>query len=104
MSVEFEEDNLKQGVYQSRQILGSLATPKAVRWLLDKGIVKSEKSAGRLLLAFACLCFLLAIAIALYSAGIISPVSSWGKAEQPVSYLVWKNLPPDIQAKTPHTP
>lgn len=109
MSVEFEEEKSSSSdpsFYQSRQIfgLGNPATPAMIRWIVGKRIVKNENRAARLLGIFVTVTFLLAIAIALYAAGIIPPVSTWGKKPQPVPYVIWKILPPAVQQRTPYIP
>jgi hypothetical protein len=61
MGIEFEEESLN--TYQSRTVLGPLGTPGMVKFLVAKGVVKSEKSAGVILLVTTLVFFLIAIAI-----------------------------------------
>lgn len=60
--VQFEEEN-NSSSFQSRAILGQFRTPKMIRFLVDKGLVKNEKAAGNALVAITVICILLMIFI-----------------------------------------
>lgn len=60
-NVQFEGENGVDSGFQSREILGRPTTPPMVKFLVSKGVVKSEKTAGRALLVVAGVFFLLSI-------------------------------------------
>jgi hypothetical protein len=60
MSVEFNEEGSGfKNKYQSQSISNTRQTPKMMRFLIDKKIVKDEKSAGILLLSIILICFII---------------------------------------------
>lgn len=63
--IQFEGEN-PSSRFQSRAVFGQPQTPKMVKFLIDKGIVKSERSAGHLLLAVTVLFFCSTIFIYAY--------------------------------------
>ena len=61
---QLEED--KTGIdsrFQSRVILGRPETPKMVAFMINKGIIKNEKTAGNVLIVISAVFFLSAIFI-----------------------------------------
>jgi len=66
-SIEFEEDKSLENHFRSRIILSEAKAPKMVRFLLKAGIVKSEKTAGNLLVALMIFFILATIAVVIYS-------------------------------------
>jgi hypothetical protein len=60
-NIQFEDSNARiQTGFQSRSVLGQPETPGMVKRLIQLGIVKEEKTAGRLLTFLAIAVFLLA--------------------------------------------
>ncbi len=55
--LQFEENNVS--AFQSRIILGKAVTPKMITFLINRGIVKDQKTAGKFLLGI-CIIFILA--------------------------------------------
>jgi hypothetical protein len=54
--LQFEENDTS--AFRSRTILGNAETPKMINFLINKGIVKDQKTAGKLLLVL-CAVFIL---------------------------------------------
>ena len=64
MEVQFEEERLNNSyAFRSRKILGEPVRPGLVLWLVKKGIVRSEKRAGYLILALIILCLIISLVI-----------------------------------------
>ncbi len=59
--------NEEDSSYKSRTILGQPKTPKMIGFLIRKGIVKNEKSAGVLLIFLISICVILTIYTAFLS-------------------------------------
>ncbi|OHA18243.1 MAG: hypothetical protein A2664_02120 [Candidatus Taylorbacteria bacterium RIFCSPHIGHO2_01_FULL_46_22b] len=62
MDVQFGDEENQREIYQfkSKAVLGDSRTPHMARWLVKTGIVKSEKSAGTLMLLITIACFIAA--------------------------------------------
>jgi hypothetical protein len=100
--VEFEGDSFgppQRGAFHSRQVFGIPQTPGMVSWLVKKGVVKSEKTAGTLLIIATALSFVLS--------GYICYIYLYPKAP-PISHEQVKanhiekfqnNLPSDLPAE-----
>lgn len=55
--VQFNENRTDLYSFKSRSVLGDSATPGMARWLMKIGIVKSENTAGMLLIVIMILAF-----------------------------------------------
>ncbi len=59
MPVEFESDQF-QNQFRSRTVLGQPQIPGMANWLMKKGIIKEEASAGKILIGIIIFNFLVA--------------------------------------------
>ncbi len=57
-TIQFDEE---QQQYTSRRILGERVQPGMVNFLMAKGIVKSQRQAGHILVIIATVCFVLSL-------------------------------------------
>lgn len=65
MPIEFESDQF-QSQYRSRSVLGQPQVPGMANWLIKKGVIKEEASAGKILIGIVVFNFILAIALIYY--------------------------------------
>ena len=88
-NLEFEEEKFKSPV-----IFGQSKTPKMVSFLIKKGIVKSEKTAGTFLMVLSLVFFSLSIFIFVY---FVLGIKTFSRSSQVPNNL--GNLPPEIRAQ-----
>lgn len=65
MPIEFESDQF-QNQYRSRTVLGQPQVPGMASWLMKKGIIKQESSAGNVLIGIIVFNFLAMVILFYY--------------------------------------
>lgn len=65
MPIEFESDQF-QNQFRSRTVLGQPQVPGMASWLMKKGIIKNESSAGKILIGIVVFNFLVMIILFYY--------------------------------------
>lgn len=90
MSVQFNESNKNQ--FQSKKVLGLPETPKMIRFLINKKIIKNEKTAGIFLLIIILVSFLSAVYI-------LFTLSRAETTKYNLSPKVLNSLPQEIKTK-----
>ena len=86
-NLEFDEEKFKSTV-----IFGNQKTPRMVSFLIKKGLVKSEKTAGTFLIVLSLTFFSLSIFIFVY---FVLGIKTFSKpAQAPTNF---QNLPPEVR-------